>query len=317
MHAQRIPDANAPLSEPEVKKKETLDLKTVAECNRCLGSKTLHPQVSLIDLENPHPRQEAVKFEFYAVLLIEDCPDDCRRCGRKYYDYAHASMVFLAPGEIFRLSGQHAFPGRGWLLAFHPDLLFGTSLRNHIGNYTFFSYRKEEALHLSQRETAKVADCLKNIAGELCHAIDTHSGTILSRQIELLLDYCTRFYERQFITRENEHRALIRKTEEMLDEHIASGLPENGNPPPPHSFAGRLHLSTAYFNDLLKFETGLTLAEYFRIKQLEAAKRMLLQTAMTPADVACRLGFPSVQSFSFLFKKITGILPGHYKQTQN
>ena len=155
-----------------------LDIKTVYECNRCLGCKTLHPQVSLINLESPNLEQEAVKFEFYAILLIEDCPDGCYCCGRKYYDYSNATMVFLTPGEIFRMSENNTLPNKGYLLAFHPDLLFHTSLDNPIKNYTFFAYHKEEALHLSQRETAKVTCCLENIEDELHHAIDTHSGTI-------------------------------------------------------------------------------------------------------------------------------------------
>ena len=140
-----------------------LDIKTVYECNRCLGCKTLHPQVSLINLESPNLEQEAVKFEFYAILLIEDCPDGCYCCGRKYYDYSNATMVFLTPGEIFRMSENNTLPNKGYLLAFHPDLLFHTSLDNPIKNYTFFAYHKEEALHLSQRETAKVTCCLENI----------------------------------------------------------------------------------------------------------------------------------------------------------
>ena len=109
-----------------------LDIKTVYECNRCLGCKTLHPQVSLINLESPNLEQEAVKFEFYAILLIEDCPDGCYCCGRKYYDYSNATMVFLTPGEIFRMSENNTLPDKGYLLAFHPDLLFRTSLDNQL-----------------------------------------------------------------------------------------------------------------------------------------------------------------------------------------
>ena len=123
-----------------------LDIKTVYECNRCLGCKTLHPQVSLINLESPNLEQEAVKFEFYAILLIEDCPDGCYCCGRKYYDYSNATMVFLTPGEIFRMSENNTLPNKGYLLAFHPDLLFHTSLDNPIKNYTFFAYHKEARL---------------------------------------------------------------------------------------------------------------------------------------------------------------------------
>ena len=148
----------------------------------------------------PQPGTRRCKIEFYAILLIEECPDSCCCCGRKYYDYSNATMVFLTPGEIFRMSENNTLPNKGYLLAFHPDLLFRTSLNNHIKNYTFFSYKKEEALHLSQRETSQ-NNMLpwKIIEDELHHPIDTHSSTILSRHIELLLDYCTRYYERQLL----------------------------------------------------------------------------------------------------------------------
>ena len=294
-----------------------LDIKTVYECNRCLGCKTLHPQVSLINLESPNLEQEAVKFEFYAILLIEDCPDGCYCCGRKYYDYSNATMVFLTPGEIFRMSENNTLPDKGYLLAFHPDLLFRTSLDNHIKNYTFFAYNKEEALHLSQRETAKVTCCLENIEDELHHAIDTHSGTILSRHIELLLDYCTRYYERQFITRENKNKAILEKLERLLDEYIISGKLENGQLPTAEYCTAELNLSVAYFNDLLRFETGKTLEEYFQFKRLSVAKTMLLKNGNTPALVARQLGYPNVQYFSLIFKKITGIAPCEYPYAQN
>lgn len=294
-------------------KRNTLDIKTVCECNRCLGCKTLHPQVSLIDLENPGLEQDAVKFEFYVVLLIENGPDGRPCCGRCYYDYSNATMVFLAPGEVFRMNGNSTLPGKGYLLAFHPDLLFRTSLRNPIGNYTFFSYGKDEALHLSQRETAQVVGCLGNIDEELHHAIDAHSHVILSRHIELLLDYCTRYYERQFITRENKNKAIVKKVEEMLDDYMATGRLQGGRLPAPERFAGESGLSVAYFNDLLKFETGRTLAEYFQARRLDVAKRLLAQAGCTPAAVASRLGFPSVQSFSLMFTKITGVAPAEYR----
>ena len=257
-----------------------LDFKTVYECNCCLGCKTLHPQVSIINLESPNLEQDAVKFEFYAILLIEECPDS-------------------------------------YLLAFHPDLLFRTSLNNHIKNYTFFSYKKEEALHLSQRETAKITCCLENIEDELHHPIDTHSSTILSRHIELLLDYCTRYYERQFITRENKNKTLLDKMEKLLEHHIASGQLQDGIMPDPKILSKELGLSPAYFEDLLKFETGKTLEEYFQLKRLETAKRMLLQKDCMPTIIAKQLGYPSVQYFSLILKKITGFSPSKYRYSHN
>lgn len=118
--------------------KKTLDIKSVCECNRRLGCKTLHPQASIINLEHPDLEQEAVKFEFYAVLLIKECPDGCGCCGRKYYDYSNATMVFLKPGEIFRMNEAGVLPDKGWLLAFHPDLLYRTSLKIISGTIRSF-----------------------------------------------------------------------------------------------------------------------------------------------------------------------------------
>lgn len=254
--------------------KETLDIKNVCECNRRLGCRTLHPQVSIINLERPNLGQDAVKFEFYAVLLIEECGDACCCCGRKYYDYTNATMVFLKPGGIFRMSEAGVLPDKGWLLAFHPDLLYRTSLKNHIKNYSFFSYSKEEALHLSERETATVTCCLENIEEELHHSIDSHTDTILSRHIELLLDYCTRFYERQFITREDKNKSVVEKLDTLLAAFINSGSPIL---PTADYCASTLGLSTPYFIDMLKFETGKTLDEYFHDKRNEVVLKLQLK----------------------------------------
>lgn len=300
-----------------MKGKKTLDIQTVSECNRCLGCRTLHPQASLINLEKPHVAQDAVKFEFYAILLIENGPGGCCCCGRRYYDYSYATMVFLTPGEIFRMSEENTLPEKGWLLTFHPDLLFRTSLKNHLGNYTFFFYRKEEALHLSQRETATATCCLQNLEEELRHPIDTHTNTLLSRHIELLLDYCTRFYERQFITREEKHKAILDKLENLAVACLETGRLQPGKLPSATYWAEELNLSEAYFNDLLKFETGKTFTEYFQFKRLEIAQRMLLQTDDTPAGIARRLGFPNVQYFSLIFKKVTGLAPCRYRYAKN
>lgn len=289
----------------------------MCECCHCLGSKTLHPQVSLINLEKPELEEDAVKFEFYAILLIEDCPDGCCCCGRKYYDYSVATMVFLTPGEIFRMSKEDTLPPKGWLLAFHPDLLFRTSLKNHIKNYTFFSYHKEEALHLSRRETSTVTCLLEHIEEELHHPIDAHTGTILSRHIELLLDYCTRFYERQFITRENKNKLLLARLDRMFDEYLDSGRLSAGGLPVLAQCAAVLNLSAAYFSDLLKFETGKSLEEYFEFRRLDTARRLLSEGMHTPAAVARLLGYPNVQCFSLIFKRVVGVPPGEFRYSRN
>ena len=298
-------------------KENILDIKTVCECNRCLGGRTLHPQAAVINLENPDMKHGSVKFEFYAILLIEECADDCNCCGRRYYDFSYATMVFLAPGEIFKMSKEHILPDKGLLLVFHPDLLFRTTLNRHLADYTFFHYRKEEALHLSQREEATVRRYFDDIGGELRHDIDTHTATLVSHLIELLLDYCTRFYERQFITRENKNKAILSLLDRQLDSCIKSGGLSGGHFPTVEQCADLADLSPAYFCDLLRFETGKTLDEYVQLKRLDAAKRLLLKPDSTPASVARWLGFDSLPRFCRLFKQITGLNPGEYRLSQN
>lgn len=236
---------------------------TVRECNRQLGCDTLHAEASLIDLSKAGKEVGAVRFDFFAVLLIEECPDRCCCCGRKYYDYTTATMVFLRPGEVFRLNRDNALPRKGWLLAFDPDLLRATSLRTHLDDYTYFDYTKEEALHLSQRETRTVTCCLQNIEAELHHDIDGHSATILSRHIELLLDYCARFYERQFITREEQGRRLLKQLDGLLADYFASSVSHAaGILPHTCELAAALRLSPAYLTDLVRYTTGQPLGAY-------------------------------------------------------
>lgn len=297
-------------------KENVLNIETVHQCNCCLGYKTLHPLVSVIDLSKADVRQRAIRFEFYSILLIEGKCEDFIY-GRKYYDYSNASFVFLAPGQSIWINESEMFPQKGWLLVFHPDLLRRTSLGENINRYTFFFYHLDEALHLSLREKNKAVECLCNIGEELEHAIDCHSKILITRYIELLLDYCSRFYERQFITRNEANKVLLKKTDRLLDEYIRSGRLEKGIMPSAEYCAGRLHLSPQYFNDLLKFETGKNLYENFQQKRMEVSKSLLLDKNNTVTDIAARLGFPNVQSFCRLFKRLTGAAPNEYRFSQN
>lgn len=297
-------------------KENILNIETIHQCNCCLGYKTLHPLVSVISLSQANLEQCTVKFDFYTVLLIEGNGENFLY-GRKYYDYSNASLIFLTPGEFIEMPHNELLHQKGWLLAFHPDLLWHTSLGNHIKDYSFFFYKPDEALHLSLREKTRIIECLHNIGEELQHAIDCHSKTLISRHIELLLDYCSRFYERQFITRCDANKPIIRQTNILLDEYIQSGKLKKGDLPSAKYCADRLHLSLHYFSDLLFFETGQNIYEYFQFKRLEVSKEMLLKRGYTAGMVAEKLGYPNVQYFSQIFKKITGIAPNDYKSTQN
>lgn len=297
-------------------KKSILNIESVHQCNCCLGSKTLHPLVSVIDLAKANLEERTIRFDFYTVLLIEGQSNDYMY-GRKYYDYSNASMIFLAPGESIEFADSHIPSHDGWLLAFHPDLLCYTSLGAVIKEYTFFFYKLDEALHLSLREKAKAIECLCHIGEELQHAIDRHSKTLITQYIQLLLDYCTRFYERQFITRNDANQLILRKTDTLLDEYIRSGRLKGGVQPTAEFCAELLHLSPHYFNDLLRFETGKNIYEYFQQKRLDASKKMLLDRNNSVSRVAEELGYANVQLFCRLFKKLTGIAPQDYRLAHN
>lgn len=297
-------------------KEKILNLETVHQCNCCMGNKTLHPLVSAIDLSKANLTERTLKFDFYTILLIEGQAEDFM-CGRKYYDYSNATMIFLTPGQSINMRENKVSPQKGWLLAFHPTLLYGTSLDEHIDKYTFLFYQLNESLHLSLREKTKAIECIYNIEQELRHAIDCHSKTLISRYIELLLDYCSRFYERQFITRNEVNKMILNQTDNFLVEYIEMGQLKSKGLPSMEYCGEIFHLSPHYFNDLLKIETGKSSDEYFQFKRIEAAKKMLLNGKLSVSQISDQLGFPSVQYFSRLFRKMLGISPNEYQLSQN
>ena len=289
-----------------------MNIETVHQCNCCLGNKTLHPLVSAIDLSKANVMQRTIKFDFYTILLLEcECEDFIY--GRKYYDYSNATMIFLTPGQSININEGKAFPRKGWLLAFHPDLLCSTSLGRNIKNYSFFSYHLNEALHLSLREKDKAIECMYNIEKELQHAIDCHSKTLISRYIELLLDYCSRFYDRQFITRENINKDILVRFENLLSDYFESDQPQTVGLPSVQYAADRLHLSPNYFGDLIKKETGKSAQESIQLFVIEKAKERLYDENKTVSEVAYELGFKYPHHLSRLFKKVVGMTPNEYR----
>ena len=258
-----------------------------------------------------HHRQ---RFGFYAVFLKEiKCGD--MRYGRNFYDYQEGTLVFLAPGQIVGISNNgEVFQPKGYALIFHPDLLRGTSLARKIHEYTFFSYESNEALHLSEQERRTFLECLHNIEEELQHSIDKHSKNLIVNNIELLLNYCMRFYDRQFITRSNINKDILTKFEHLLNDYFLSDKPQEIGLPSVQYCADQLHLSPNYFGDLIKKETGNSPQEHIQLKLIATAKERIFDTSKSISEVAYDLGFKYPQHFTRLFKKVVGCSPNEYRQ---
>ena len=290
------------------------NIETIDQYNKMLGIETLHPLVSIIDMSKANPiRHFKHTFGFYAVFLKEvKCGDLIY--GRQYYDYQEGTLVCVAPGQVLGVEDNgEVFQPKGYALLFHPDMIRGTALGGHMREYTFFSYEANEALHLSEREKEMVVECFGKIRHELEHAIDRHSKRLIAINIEMLLDYCLRFYERQFITRTGANRDVLTRFESLLEDYFSSERIVREGMPSVKYCAGELCLSANYFGDLVKKETGKTAQEYIQIYLINVAKEKILDPDKSISQVAYELGFQYPQHFTRMFKKVTGMTPNHYR----
>lgn len=282
--------------------------------NKYMGVETLHPLVSIINFSKLSPIHRFLfNIDFYAVFLKET-KNGILTYGRQYYDYQEGSIVCISPGQVVGAEAtDEIFQPQGWGLLFHPDLIVGMPLAAKMKKYTFFAYDVNEALHLSERERHIVLDCFDKIAEELERPIDNHSQTLISVYIELLLDYCTRFYERQFITRKKVNTDLLTRFEKLLFGYFNSGQLRLSGLPTVKYFASELCLSPNYFGDLIKKECGKSAQEYIQDTVISIAKDRLLDTSKSIGQVAEELGFQYLPYFSRLFKKKVGKTPGEYR----
>ncbi len=292
---------------------DIVKFKIVSEYNEFNKNETLHPLVSVIDLSKADPRKgKVMSFDFYTVLLKDvKCGD--LYYGRNTYDYQEGTLVFLAPGQIIGVEKGEYYQPKGYALVFHPDLLHGTSLGRHMSDYTFFSYEVHEALHLSERERQIILDCFAKIEFELRQAVDKHSKKLIVSNIELFLDYCVRFYDRQFITRDNVHKSVIERFENLLNEYFKSDRPQLLGLPSVGYCAEQLNLSANYFGDLIKKETGKSAQENIQLKLIDMAKEKIFDPAKSVSEIAYELGFKYPQHFSRVFKQRVGYTPNEYR----
>ncbi len=293
-----------------------IKIDTVSEYNKRWELPTRHPLVNVFESSQiTHPIPNCMtNIGLYVIFLKDVICSDYFKYGRREYDYQENTLVFISPGQVF----GHPNDGstsvvKGWCLYFSPELLRGTMLGKHIKDYTFFSYEINEALHVSLQERETIIDCMKKIDAELSNDIDNHSNTIIVSAIELLLNYCTRFYDRQFTTRKKASKDILTRFEQLLDGYFSSDLPIRQGTPTVAWCASELHLSPNYFGDLVKKETGKSAQEYILQRIMEQAKDLLIQSEKSIKEIAFSLGYQYPQYFSRAFKKATGLTPNNYR----
>lgn len=291
-----------------------LDLKSIDDYNKFLGLETLNPLVSFVDFSNvkvlPHRRK---CFNFYGVFLKEKIHGPLAY-GRGKYDYQEGTLVFIAPGQVGGIDddGETLNP-QGYALLFHPDLIRNTPLARKMKDYTFFSYEANEALHMSERERQTVFNCFYEIRDELQHAIDKHSRSIITANIEVLLNHCLRFYDRQFVTRKVVNKDVLVRFENLMADYFDSDKPQELGLPSVNWCADQLHFSPNYFGDLVKKETGKSAIEYIHFAIINRVKDLLLGTNKTVSEIAYEVGFQYPHHLSRMFKKVVGCTPNEYR----
>ena len=289
-------------------------LDTVDDYNKLFGLETLHPLVAVVDLDDAtkFPAHFTVNYGIYALFLKDTKCGDILY-GKQVYDYQDGTIVSFAPGQVVKTEMLEGKRAKAKGLLFHPDIIKGTSLGQEIKSYSFFSYSSSEALHLSEDERSIILDCLRNIKTELVHPVDKLSKRLIARNIQLLLDYCMRFYERQFITRAVANKGILSRFETLLDEYFGNIQQDKGLPTVRY-FADKVCLSSNYFGDLIKKETGKTAQEYIQNKIVDLAKEKILGTGKNVSQIAYELGFQYPQHFNRLFKKSVGCTPNEYRK---
>ena len=294
-----------------------ISLDSVDKYNRLFGLETLHPLVSVVDLSqaSKSPTHFTINYGVYALYLKETVCGDIRY-GKQTYDYQEGTITSFAPGQVAEIEMAEGVKPKAYGILFHPDLIKGTPLGSEIKRYSFFSYKSNEALHISDDEKKIIMDCLSKIQMELEHAIDRLSKRLIAGNIQLLLDYCLRFYERQFNTRAVVNKDILSRFESLLDDYFDNGRTRTEGLPTVKYFADKVFLSPNYFGDLIKKETGKTAQAYIQTRLIDAAKEMIAGSDKTMSQIAYELGFQYSQHFNRLFKKNVGYTPNEYRRLQ-
>jgi len=297
---------------------DILQLVTISDLYKFLNlGYAEHPLIAVVDFSKviEHTKDEIrIKTDFYSIMFKNYCRNHIRY-GRKTLDFQDGSLVCMAPNHVITIDNDIEVKEdmMGWGLFFHPDLIRGTSLGFKMKDFSFFDYEISEALHLSDKEKQLLYDCILKIKEELTQNIDGYSQPLIVSNIELLLNYCCRYYGRQFITRKSTNIDVVSKVENILKGYFENEEKRNDRIPSVKDLANKVNLSPSYLSDLLKRETGLNAQDHIHYFVIEQAKNILLQTNQSVSEIAYSLGFEYPQYFSRLFKQKTGKTPLEYR----
>lgn len=279
-----------------------------------LGQTDRHPLVSVIDYEKVSPvRHSLNRYGVYGLFLHDEAAVDLTYgCGR--YDYKESALICVSPGQIGgKEDNGETVNLTGWALLFHPDLLHGTSLEKNISNYSFFEYRINEALHMSREEKDTIVGLIKEIDKEIANTPDDLHNSIIVGYIDVLLRFCQRFYNRQFLTRSLENKDILSRFHSVLAEYFKSGLQEGNGLPSIQYIADKLCMSPNYLGDLIKRATGESAGFHIRAYAVQVAKNAI-GSGLSVSETAYKLGFDYPQHLSRFFKKQTGMTPSEYQK---
>jgi AraC-like DNA-binding protein len=280
--------------------------------------KPTHPLVTVMDVSKIKPLHEAkeakVRLGFYCISMKSNV-EEGMKYGRQYYDFQEGSLIFIEPNQVATF--DIAAPGKnaeGWMLCIHPEFIRGSGLAKIIDQYSFFSYAANEALHLSDKEKLTLTNIVETINDEIAQNIDTFTRKLLLNNIELILNYCDRYYGRQFLTRTNSNKDIITRFNQLLKKRFQSDLLEEQGIPSVKELATTLGYSSYYLSDLLKKETGKGTQDYIQEQLLQQAKDMLISTNIPVNQIGYQLGFEYPAHFSKFFKNKVGMTPTKYRK---
>ncbi|MFT4155182.1 helix-turn-helix domain-containing protein [Parafilimonas sp.] len=283
--------------------------------------KPSNPLISVFNFDDvnlePETILSAITTDFYVVALKKDCAGGKCKYGQQYFDFDAGIMYFIAPHQVLQFEDVLLNGVRGFVLVVHPDFLQSFPLASQIKNYGFFSYATNEALHISEKEEKSVMDIIENIRREIAANMDAFTQDLLVSNIDLLLKYCDRFYNRQFLTRKKVNTDLLTKLEALLHDYFKDDKLAINGIPTVQFVAGELHLSPNYLSDMLRVHTGQTTQQHIQNKLIEKAKELLSVTSMSVSEIAYQLGFEHPQSFHRLFKHHTSVSPLEFRQSFN